>query len=203
MQPRDVHERHRASTPLELLVDLSFVVGVSQVAASLHAAIIEGHVRSAIVAYPIVFFSIWWAWVNFTWFASSYDTDDVPYRLATLLQIAGVLVITAGVPRAFDHQDMAISTFGYAITRVGLISQWMRVSRTTVRRRCSQRRSATTAIPVRRAGSRSPGATATSWCSALRQPRSDRVDGRSVAGDDGTACPSEVSTAKWAPRPRR
>jgi low temperature requirement protein LtrA len=129
MQPRDVHERHRASTPLELFVDLSFVVGVSQVAASLHESIIDGHVRSALVAYPMVFFSIWWAWVNFTWFASSFDTDDVPYRLATLLQIAGVLVIAAGVPRAFTDHDMAITTFGYAITRVGLISQWLRVSR--------------------------------------------------------------------------
>jgi low temperature requirement protein LtrA len=139
MQPRDVHERHRASTPLELLVDLSFVVGVSQVAASLHESIIDGHVRSALVAYPMVFFSIWWAWVNFTWFASSYDTDDVPYRLATLLQIAGVLVIAAGVPRAFNHQDWAISTVGYAITRVGLISQWLRVSRTAATRRTAVR----------------------------------------------------------------
>ena len=26
----------------------------------------------------MVFFAIWWAWVNFTWFASAYDVDDVP-----------------------------------------------------------------------------------------------------------------------------
>ena len=47
-----------------------------------------------------VFFAIWWAWINFTWFASSYDTDDVPYRLLTMVQMAGVLVIAAGVPAA-------------------------------------------------------------------------------------------------------
>jgi hypothetical protein len=35
-----------------------------------------------------VFFVIRWAWMNVTWFASSYDTDDVPYRLLTLLQPA-------------------------------------------------------------------------------------------------------------------
>ena len=34
--------------------------------------------------------------MNFTWFASSYDTDDVVYRLLTLLQMAGVLVLAAG-----------------------------------------------------------------------------------------------------------
>ena len=36
--------------------------------------------------------------MNFTWFASSYDTDDVPYRLLTIVQMAGVLVLAAGVP---------------------------------------------------------------------------------------------------------
>ena len=36
--------------------------------------------------------------MNFTWFASAYDTDDVPYRLLTFVQIAGVLVLAAGVP---------------------------------------------------------------------------------------------------------
>ena len=37
--------------------------------------------------------------MNFTWFASAYDNDDVPYRLAVLVQIAGVLILAAGVPR--------------------------------------------------------------------------------------------------------
>lgn len=29
--------------------------------------------------------------MNFTWFASAYDTDDIRYRLLTFVQIAGVL----------------------------------------------------------------------------------------------------------------
>jgi low temperature requirement protein LtrA len=53
-----------------------------------------------IVPFLQVFFTIWWAWMNFTWFASSYDTDDVVYRLLTMLQMAGVLVLAAGVPAA-------------------------------------------------------------------------------------------------------
>ncbi len=49
---------------------------------------------------PQVFaaFAIWWAWMNFTWFASAYDTDDVAYRLLTLLQMVGVLVLALGIP---------------------------------------------------------------------------------------------------------
>ena len=57
----------------------------------------------------MVFFAIWWAWMNFTWFASAYDTDDAPYRVLTLVQMAGVLVLAAGVPTAFDDDTSAAS----------------------------------------------------------------------------------------------
>ena len=50
----------------------------------------------------MVFFAIWWAWMNFTWFASAYDCDDVPYRLAVFVQIAGALILAAGVPAMFE-----------------------------------------------------------------------------------------------------
>jgi low temperature requirement protein LtrA len=74
-----------------------------------------------------VFFAIWWAWMNFTWFASSYDTDDVVYRLLTMLQMAGVLVLAAGVPAAADDSDYRAVTLGYLIMRIGLVAQWLRV----------------------------------------------------------------------------
>jgi low temperature requirement protein LtrA len=95
MLRRDTAERHRASTPLELLFDLTFVVAVSQAAQGLAHKVEEGHLGSGVEAYLMVFFGIWWAWMNFSWFASAYDTDDVPYRLLTLLQMAGVLVLAA------------------------------------------------------------------------------------------------------------
>ena len=64
--------------------------------------------------------------MNFTWFASSYDTDDVPYRLLTMVQMAGVLVLAAGVPAAFDDGDYRAVTLGYLIMRIGLVAQWLR-----------------------------------------------------------------------------
>ena len=57
--------------------------------------------------------------MNFTWFASAYDTDDVPYRLLTFVQIAGVLVVTAGVPSAFEDLDFTTAVVGYVIMRIG------------------------------------------------------------------------------------
>jgi low temperature requirement protein LtrA len=157
--PRDVHEHHRVSTPLELLVDLAFVVGIAQVATSQHHALSEGHIATALSAYPTVFFAIWWAWMNFTWFGSAYDNDDVPYRLAALVQIAGVLVIAAGVPRAFDHHGFVIVTIGYGITRLALISQWLRVDGSAAAR-STARRYATGLVIVQ-----------VGWFAALALPR--------------------------------
>ena len=53
----------------------------------------------------MLFFGVYWAWLNFTWFASAFDTDDVGYRLLTLLQMAGVLVLAASVTDAFEHDN--------------------------------------------------------------------------------------------------
>ena len=126
MRGRDTDEAHRASSPLELLVDLTFVVAVSQVAAELAERIATGHAAESIGTYLMVFFAIWWAWMNFTWFASAYDTDDVPYRLLTVVQMVGVLVLAAGVPAAFEHADYLAVTLGYLIMRIGLVTQWIR-----------------------------------------------------------------------------
>nr|WP_232291719.1 low temperature requirement protein A [Frankia sp. QA3] len=116
------------ATPLELLFDLCFVVAVAQSSTKLHHALGEGHMGSGAVAYLTVFFAVWWAWMNFTWFASAYDVDDVPYRAAAFVQIAGVLILAAGVPRAFDD-DFAVVTLGYAVMRCGLVAQWLRAAR--------------------------------------------------------------------------
>ncbi len=128
MTGRPTDEAHRVSTPLELLFDLTFVVAVAQVAAQLATATEQGRLLSTILPYLMVFFAIWWAWMNYTWFSSAYDTDDVPYRLATLLQMAGVLVLAAGVPTAFAGGDFTAITVGYLLMRVGLVSQWVRAA---------------------------------------------------------------------------
>lgn len=128
MLPRRTDEPHRAATPLELFFDLCFVVAVAQAGVQLVHAVAEGHIAQGVAGYGFVFFGVWWAWMNFTWFASAYDCDDVPYRIATLVQIAGVLVYAAGVPRAFDANDWSIAVAGYLIMRLALTTQWLRAA---------------------------------------------------------------------------
>jgi low temperature requirement protein LtrA len=86
MQPRRQDEPHRASTPLELLFDLCFVVAVARAGSGLEHEFGAGHAGAGVLSYCMVFFAIWWAWMNFTWFASAYDTDDVPYRLGVMVR---------------------------------------------------------------------------------------------------------------------
>jgi low temperature requirement protein LtrA len=140
MVARSVAEQHRTSTPLELLFDLTFVVAISRAAVELAHAIAEGHLAGALPRYLLVFFAIWWAWMNFTWFASAYDVDDVPYRLVTMVQMAGVLVLATGVPAVFAHDDITTVTVGYVIMRAGMVVFWLRAARSDPERRACARR---------------------------------------------------------------
>jgi low temperature requirement protein LtrA len=128
MHARDTAEKHRVSSPLELLFDLTFVVAIAQLTAQLAHALAQGHMLDLIVPFLMAFFAIWWAWMNFTWFGSSYDADDVPYRLLTMVQMVGVLVLAAGIPAGFVHFDYLTITIGYLIMRVGLVAQWLRAA---------------------------------------------------------------------------
>ncbi len=129
MSGRDPRESHRSATPLELFFDLCFVVAVAAAADTLHHDLAHGHL-SGLAGYATVFFAIWWAWVNYSWFASAYDTDDVIFRLLTFVVMSGVLVVAAGVPSAAgEEHDFWIVVVGYVIMRVAMIPLWLRVAR--------------------------------------------------------------------------
>jgi low temperature requirement protein LtrA len=134
MRPRDPNQSHRAISPLELLTDLCFVVAVAQAALGLHHAVSENHVGQGVQGFAMAFFAIWWAWLNFTWFASAYDNDDVIYRLLTIVQIFGSLVLAAGITEMFDG-DFKLGVIGYLIMRFALVLQWLRAARHDRQRR--------------------------------------------------------------------
>lgn len=126
VRARDITENHRVSSPLELLFDLTFVVAISSLVTQLVHAVAEGHAAEVVGPFLMVFFAIWWAWNQFTWLASAYDNDDVPYRVLTMVQMGGVLVLAAGVPSAFAVQDFGAITLGYLIMRLGLLGTLIR-----------------------------------------------------------------------------
>lgn len=124
---RDIHEAHRVSTPLELLFDLVFVVAIALTAAQLHHGVMEHHSGQALLQFGAAFIAIWWAWMNYTWFASAYDNDDAAFRLLTMLQMVGVLVFATGIPFIFKNQ-WAPAVVGFAVMRLALVIQWLRAA---------------------------------------------------------------------------
>jgi low temperature requirement protein LtrA len=127
---RDREEENRVSTPLELLFDLCFVVAVSAAAAGLHHSLAGGHIGLGLGNYAMVFFAIWWAWVNYSWFASAYDTGDVRFRLTTFVIMGGVLVMAAAIPAVKGAEpDYRLLVVGYLIMRIALVPMWLQVAR--------------------------------------------------------------------------
>ena len=128
MQARDVHQPHRVATSLELLFDLVTVIAVASAAAGLHHAIAGGHATDGVVRFAMAFFGIWWAWMNYTWFASAYDNDDVLFRLLTLAIMGGALAIASGIELFFKSLDLTMVVTGYVIMRVGMVVLWLRAA---------------------------------------------------------------------------
>jgi low temperature requirement protein LtrA len=75
MSGRDPHETGRTATPLELLFDLTFVVAFGFAGNEAAHALAEAHWGAALLGFGLAMFAVCWAWINFTWFASAYDTD--------------------------------------------------------------------------------------------------------------------------------
>jgi low temperature requirement protein LtrA len=143
MSGRDPDESGRASTPLELLFDLTFVVAVGQAANLLAHSVFEGHAWTGLIAFAVAVFAIVWAWINFSWFASAFDTDDWVFRSVTMVQMVGVCIAALGLPNLFHsieeggHVDNRVLVIGYVIMRLAMVSQWLRAARQSPDRRAS------------------------------------------------------------------
>lgn len=137
MSGRDPHEPHRVATPpLELLFDLTFVIAFGIAANEFTHLLIENHVGAGgLLGFSLATFAVCWAWINFSWFASAYDTDDWVYRVMTMLQMVGVIVMALGFPPMFAsvahgaHVDNRVMVAGYVVMRIALVGgQWLRAA---------------------------------------------------------------------------
>jgi low temperature requirement protein LtrA len=82
-------QNDRRATWLELFFDLVFVATVGQLANALSA----DPTPARFFEFLGLFVPVWWAWSGYTFYANRFDTDDLPYRLLTLLGMFGVAVL--------------------------------------------------------------------------------------------------------------
>jgi low temperature requirement protein LtrA len=100
----------RRATWLELFFDLVFVAAVGQLANSLAAE----PTAARFFEFVALFVPVWWAWTGFTFYANRFDTDDLPYRLLTLVGMFAIAALATTVPGAF-----AGATIGFPLAYVG------------------------------------------------------------------------------------
>jgi low temperature requirement protein LtrA len=129
---RDINEEHRVSTPLELFFDLTFAISLAVVSQQMSRLLVQGEVFAASLSFAISMLAICWAWMNYSWFASSYDADGILFRMATMIHMVGVIVFALGVPRLFQsiaeglRLDNSVMVLGYVIMRLVMIFLWIR-----------------------------------------------------------------------------
>lgn len=135
MLGRRQDESHRAATPLELLFDLTFVAAFGVAGGELAHGIAENLSLAAVGGFAFSMVAIIWAWINFSWFASAFDTDDWLFRVLTMVQMVGVIVLAIGLPQMFasiEHGEAVaneVMVAGYVIMRVAVIAQWLRAAK--------------------------------------------------------------------------
>jgi low temperature requirement protein LtrA len=132
---RDPLEAHRSTTPLELLYDLTIVVAIGVAANELAHYVADDHVRAGVIGFAFAAFAVIWAWINYSWFASAYDTDDWVFRLATMVQMVGVIILALGLEQMFasiDHGstlDNGVMVAGYVVMRTSMLFLWSQAAR--------------------------------------------------------------------------
>jgi low temperature requirement protein LtrA len=117
-------EDDRRATWLELFFDLVFVAAVGQLANALSAEPTAGR----FFEFLGLFVPVWWAWMGFTYYANRFDTDDLVYRLLTLLAMFAVAVLATTVPSVFDGATAGFP-IAYVSVRLVLLTLYARASR--------------------------------------------------------------------------
>ncbi|MFB2875492.1 low temperature requirement protein A [Floridanema aerugineum] len=81
-------DKEKRASWLELFYDLIFVAAIAEVAHYLH-----GHLTiSGFFSYILMFVPIWWSWVGATFYATRFDTENIPHRVLTLIQMVAIAI---------------------------------------------------------------------------------------------------------------
>ncbi len=97
---------HRQATWLELFFDLVFVVSIASLSKNL-----EHHIAlNTIFEFSILLLAIWWLWMEFSYYADLFDSEDLSHELFMVLDMVGTIVIAVVVREndAFMYDEFTI-----------------------------------------------------------------------------------------------
>jgi len=106
-------ESEQRVTPLELLFDLVFAFGFTQVTTLLS----DEPTWSGVGKGLLIIATLWWAWSSYAWLTSTVDTDNGWVSAAMLAAMAAMFVAALAVPGSFGGQG---GVFGIAFLIVNI-----------------------------------------------------------------------------------
>jgi low temperature requirement protein LtrA len=107
-------EREQRVTPLELLFDLVFVFGFTQVTTVLS----DDPTWSGLGHGLLILAALWWAWAAYAWLTNTVDPDEGAVWGLMLLAMAAMFVAALAVPDAFGPHGVV---FGVAFLIVAVM----------------------------------------------------------------------------------
>jgi low temperature requirement protein LtrA len=122
-------EAHTFETPdrkvtwLELFFDLVFVAAIAQVGSPLAADLTP----TGLGRFAFLFVLIFWAWHGHTTYCTRFAHDDAAHRLLTLVQMFAAAVMAVNAREPLDSRDAAGFAAAYAVIRLILLVQYLRV----------------------------------------------------------------------------
>jgi low temperature requirement protein LtrA len=113
---------HRGTTWLELFFDLAVVISI----AALSSMFVKNPTFEGLAVYAALFFSVFWAWNQLTWYAAHFDNDDVFFRVMFMSAILSVLILAASIEK-ISHENTKLFVASYVLIQFLLAAGWIRV----------------------------------------------------------------------------
>jgi low temperature requirement protein LtrA len=126
---RGLELRERESVkPLELFIDLVFVLGFTQCTALMAAEANWPGIGRGILVLAV----LWWAWVSYAWLTSLIDPEEGSVRLVMLAATTGLLIVALCVPEAFGERALTFA-IAYGAVRMGHVALYSTARRDNTR----------------------------------------------------------------------
>jgi low temperature requirement protein LtrA len=126
---RGLELRERESVkPLELFIDLVFVLGFTQCTALMAAEANWPGIGRGILVLAV----LWWAWVSYAWLTSLIDPEEGSVRLVMLAATTGLLIVALCVPEAFGERALTFA-IAYGAVRMGHVALYSTARRDSTR----------------------------------------------------------------------
>ncbi len=115
-------ERH--ASWLELFFDLVFVLAVAQLA----KVLAEHSDADGFLRFALLFLTVWWSWVGFTFYADRFESEGPVYRLLMFAAMLAVTSLSVTLGGAFSPAGDTPFIICYVLVRLMLAVMYLRVA---------------------------------------------------------------------------